>query len=69
MRGAGKGRAARRGGRDWQEHAGRGRYDDGWDPENPDQDPGRDLRDMYEDLQDPAVDDYIWPEHVEREED
>lgn len=41
-----------------------------WDPENPDEDPCRDLRDIYEDEEGvPDSGDYIWPENEEPEDD
>lgn len=39
----------------------RGSDDKPWDPADPDQDPYRIIRDDFEDLPDPANDDYIWP--------
>lgn len=40
-----------------------------WDPENPEEDPSRDLRDIYEEENGPVDDDYIWPENEEIEDD
>jgi len=44
-----------------------GEHDKQWDPDHPDQDPCRDLRDMYDDTPDPAADEYLWPEQEEEE--
>ena len=40
-----------------------------WDPENPEEDPSRDLRDIYEEENGPGDYDYIWPENEEIEDD
>lgn len=45
---------------DW--HGTRGSDDGLWDPKNPEDDPLRDLRPHDEDLTDPAVDEYVWPD-------
>jgi hypothetical protein len=47
----------------------RGSSDDRWDSGNPDQDPARDLMDIYEDLSDPVNDEYVWPEIEDMDED
>ena len=55
-------RVGRRGGAGYEGHGVRGSNDDRWDPGNPDHDPSRDLRDMYEDLPEPVNDEYVWPD-------
>jgi hypothetical protein len=40
-----------------------------WDPRNPEDDPYRDLRAPEDEPQDPASDDYIWPEFEDDDED
>ena len=62
-------RVGRRGGIGYEGHGMRGSYDDRWDPGNPDHDPSRDLRDMYEELPAPASDEYVWPENEDADED
>lgn len=69
MRGEGRERTGRRGGGGINEQRGRGGHDDRWTLRGPNHDPGQDLSDMYEDLKDPAGDDYIWPVHEDTEED
>jgi len=69
MRGEGRDSTGRRGGGGGTGPGGRGHYDERWDPQIPEHDPGRDVSDMYEELQGPAGDEYIWPVHEEVEED
>jgi hypothetical protein len=63
----GRERTRNRGGEGFEGHGVRGRYDDRWDPRHPDQDPCRDLRDMYEETPDPVAEEYLWPEQEEDE--
>ncbi len=65
----GRDRAGHRGGKGFGGRGARGSYDDRWDPENRYPDPGRDLRDLYDDLQDPVSDEYVWPEFESEDED
>lgn len=46
----------------------RGKYVDPWDDENQ-EDPSRDVRDIYEDQPDSRDEDYIWPENEDEEDD
>jgi hypothetical protein len=46
-----------------------GSYDDRYDKNYRYQNPGRDLRDLYDEQQDPASDDYLWPEYDTEDED
>jgi hypothetical protein len=62
-------RVGRRGGVGYEGQGVRGSNDDRWDLGNPDHDPSRDLRDMYEDLPDPVNDEYAWPECGNSDED
>jgi len=70
VRGMGRGDryGGHRGGEGSAGHGVRGRYDDRGDPADPEQDPCRYPVDDDEDLQYPAIDDYIWPV-IEDEED
>lgn len=45
---------------DW--HGARGSDDNRWGLVNPEDDPLRDLRPQDEDLEDPASDEYMWPD-------
>ncbi|WP_292423209.1 hypothetical protein [Methanoregula sp.] len=60
-------RAGNRGGKRFGGQNGRGTYDDPWDEENPDQDPCRNVRDLYEEPPDSPGDEYVWPENEEEE--
>ena len=62
-------RGGHRGGTGYGGQGVRGSNDDRWDPANPDQDPGRNLMDIYEDLSDPVNDEYVWPECENADED
>jgi hypothetical protein len=62
-------RTGRRGGTGYEGRGMRGSHDDRWDPGYPDQDPSRDLMDIYEDLPDPLNDEYVWPENESPDED
>jgi len=48
---------------------GRGDYRAPWDQENQDQDPSSDVRDIYEEEQDSANEEYVWPENEETDDD
>jgi hypothetical protein len=61
--------SARRGGEGYAGRGIRGSNDDCWDPADMEPDPYRDLKDGFEDLPDPANDDYIWPSTEEEEDD
>lgn len=76
----GKGRPKMRGGRGFSGYGVRSGNDGRWDPEDQERergpgrghDPGRDLRDLrdlYEDLQDPVSDEFIWPDYGDEDED
>jgi len=66
---AGRERARQRGGEEYGRYGVRGGRDARWYPEDRYDDPRRDLRDLYEDLQGPAGDDLTWPEFEEESED
>jgi hypothetical protein len=66
--GRGERESAIRGGGGYSGRGVRGSKDDRWDPVDMERDPYRDLKEGFEDLPDPANDDYIWPS-VEEEED
>jgi hypothetical protein len=51
-----------RGGDAVDRHGARGSDDERWTVTDPEEDPLRDLRPHDDDLQNPAADDYIWPE-------
>lgn len=63
MRG-GKRRAGHRGGEGYAGHGIRGSRDDQWDSHNPEDDP---LRVPEYEGQDPASDEYVWPQFDEEE--
>lgn len=63
----GKRRAGHRGGEGCAGHGMRGSRDDQWDSLNQEDDPLRDLRVPEYDGQDPAGDEYLWPEFDEEE--
>jgi hypothetical protein len=67
--GRGERESARRGGEGYAGRGIRGSNDDRWDPADMERDPYRDLKDGFEDLPDPANDDYIWPGTEEEEDD
>ena len=58
----GKSRAGHRGSDDRAGPGMRGSRNKAWDPANPDEDPLRDLRIPEDYGQDPASDEYIWPQ-------
>ncbi|MFA6364689.1 hypothetical protein [Methanoregula sp.] len=58
-----KDRAGNRGGKGFGEEKRRGNYNDPWDEENPDLDPCRNVRDLYEDQTNSPGDEYVWPEN------
>jgi hypothetical protein len=63
-------RAGHRGGDNGDWHGARGSNTGHWENNSPEDDPFRDLRPHTEDLADPAVDDYMWPDmNDENEED
>ena len=64
-----RGSTGNRAGKDFGQARGRGGSRAPWDQENTDQDPSSDVRDIYEDQQDSAGDDYVWPENEDREDD
>ncbi|MEN6394927.1 MAG: hypothetical protein ABFC78_00390 [Methanoregula sp.] len=64
-----KERLATRGTKNHVEQKKKPKYDDPWDEENPEQDPCRNVRDIYEDQSDSQNDDYIWPESEDEYED
>jgi hypothetical protein len=47
----------------------RGSKNKPWDPMSPEDDPLRDLRVHEDDQQDPANDEYVWPEYTDEDED
>jgi len=62
-------RAANRSGKGFAGQNGRGNYGDPWGGESPEQDPFRDVRDIYEDQPESASDDYVWPENEDNDDD
>ena len=62
-------RAANRSGKGFAGQSGRGNYGDPWGGESPEQDPFRDVRDIYEDQPESAGDDYVWPDSEDRDDD
>jgi hypothetical protein len=56
-----RGLAGHRGGRGGAGQGARHSNDDRYDPKKWYQDPSHDLRDLYEDLQGPDNDQYVWP--------
>ena len=66
--GRGKRKSGHRGGEGPRERGVRGSNGDRLEPEEPENDPYRVLKDDDEDLPDPANEEYIWPT-VEEEED
>ncbi|MCX6689868.1 MAG: hypothetical protein NTZ39_09325 [Methanoregula sp.] len=62
-------RSGYRGSKSFDGRGARGSYDDRYDPKNGYQNPDRDLRDLYDELQDPASEDYLWPEYDTEDED
>jgi hypothetical protein len=59
--GRGERGSGHRGSEEFRRYGGQGSNDERWDPADPDQDPIPAIRDDFEDLQDPANDEYIWP--------
>ncbi|WP_321504879.1 hypothetical protein [uncultured Methanoregula sp.] len=65
---AGRDCSGQRGGESYRGHGARSTRDDRWQPAHHDDDPRRDMSD-HDELQDPANDDYIWPEYEEEDDD
>ncbi len=65
----GRDSAGRRGGKGYGGRSERGSNSDRWDPGNRYHDPGRDLKDMFDDLHNPASYEYVWPEFENEDED
>jgi hypothetical protein len=63
----GQERARHRSGEGFHGYGARDTSDSRWDPQHPDHDTSRDLRDIYENVPDPVTEDYIWPEQEEDE--
>jgi|WetSurMetagenome_2_1015567.scaffolds.fasta_scaffold00099_33 hypothetical protein len=63
----GQGRSGDRGSNTFEDQGARNTYDNRWDPRHPDQDPSRDIRDIYEEAPDPVTEEYLWPEQEEDE--
>jgi hypothetical protein len=62
-------RSGYRGSKSFDGRGARGSTNDRYDRNYRYQNPGRDLRDLYEELQDPASDDCLWPEYDSEDED
>ena len=67
--GRGERESGSRDGNGYVERGIRGSNDDCWDPVDMERDPYRDLKEGFDDLPDPANDDYIWPSTEEEEDD
>lgn len=62
-------RTGNRAGKGFGQARGHGDHRAPWDQENQDQDPSSDVRDIYEEEQDSANEEYVWPENEEIDDD